>query len=345
MRRRLPSIALCRALCCALCGALAASATARGAEPATATPQATTHEAPATPELALTWQAPAGCPSPTDVEAQFVRLLGGAARTPSGKHIAASALVRAATSERWSVELATVLDGAVGRRNLSGDSCASVSSAAALILALMIDPAAAERATAPEPAAPESPPEAPPPKPEPEAVVRTTAPPKARAVAGMARVFGGVVVGVLPAPAPAAGLALGARARRLGAELSIVATEQRRVTASPDTSGDFRLVAGGARACGELGGRVVVWHLCVGGELERVTGTGLVAPARSGAALMGAGTGGLLVAVPLGARLALSLDLDAAVRPYHPAFLDSDAQLFKIPLISGFAALGLMVTI
>ena len=30
----------------------------------------------AEPELGLTWQAPQGCPSPADVEAQFVRLLG-----------------------------------------------------------------------------------------------------------------------------------------------------------------------------------------------------------------------------------------------------------------------------
>ena len=101
----------------------------------------------ATTELALTWQAPAGCPPSTEVQAQFVRLLGGPGRAPSAKHIAAAAMVRSTSStmDRWVLDLATVLDGAAGHRVLVGDSCASVASAAALILALMIDPSAAER--------------------------------------------------------------------------------------------------------------------------------------------------------------------------------------------------------
>src|SRR6476661_6237235 len=78
----------------------------------------------AEPELELTWQAPAGCPSPTDVESQFARLLGGAGRRPTGKRILASVLVRPASSDGWTLELGTVLDGAAGRRTLSGDSCA-----------------------------------------------------------------------------------------------------------------------------------------------------------------------------------------------------------------------------
>ena len=116
--------------------ALPCHGAAGGAEP----------EVPVAPELTLTWQAPAGCPAPVDVEAQVARLIGGPSRLPSGKHIDATAVVRSSSPDRWSVELATSMDGAVGRRNLAGDSCASVSSAAALILALMIDPAAAERA-------------------------------------------------------------------------------------------------------------------------------------------------------------------------------------------------------
>jgi hypothetical protein len=321
---------------------------ARAADPTPpASPAPTVRKPP--PELALTWQAPATCPTAADVETQFVRLLGGANRTPSDKHVEASALVRSASSDRWSVELATVLDGAVGRRHLAGDSCASVSSAAALILALMIDPAAAERAILAPPASP--PERAPPPAPRaPEAVVIAAPAPAPRALRGYARLFGGGVVALLPSPAPAAGLALGARRRRFSAEVSFVASGERRVGAS--ASGDFRLLAGGGRLCGALGGRAVVWHLCAGGELERLTGTGLASPARTETVLMGAGTGGLLVEVPLGARLGLSLDLAGALRPYHPAFCafcdlpaDTGSQILRVPLVSGFAALGLFITI
>jgi hypothetical protein len=305
---------------------------------------------PVAHELDLTWQAVPGCPSPADVEAQFARLLGGAARAPSGKRISASAVVRSTSHHRWTLELATVLDGAVGRRNLLGDSCASVASAAALLLALMIDPAALERAAGPrEPSASQTPAAPPPPAPKTPPAVAVSAPARApqapRVLGPFARLFAGADVGLLPSPAPAAGLALGVRVRRVGLELSFRATGVRRLAANPEATGDFQLLVGGARACGELGGHAVVWRLCLGGELERLSGTGMIDPVRSGTALMGAGTGGLCVAVPVSSRVALSLDLDAALRPYHPAFSDSGARIFRIPLASGFVALGLIFTL
>jgi hypothetical protein len=349
--------------------ALCLPLTAHAAEP----------QGPIAPELGLSWQAPAGCVSSADVENQFARLLGGPTRSSSGKHIAASATVRGSSSGRWTLELATVLDGAAGRRSLAGDSCASVASAAALILALMIDPAAADRAVAaadravaaadravaaaaragaatehsgaatelpappPSPTTPRTPPPptvaaTPPPPPTPPPVLRP-----------FARSFAGVVVALLPTPAPAAGLAVGARRGRIGAELSVVVTEELRAAAAAraGAGGDFRLVAGGVRTCGQLGARVVDWQLCLGAELERLTGAGFgVDVLRSRTVTMLAGAAGLLVSLPLGSRLALSLDLDAAVRPYHPAFvLDGVGRVFQIPLLSGFAALGLIVTI
>jgi hypothetical protein len=337
---------------------------ARAAEPAPAIAPAARAApvAPVAPELALAWQAPTGCPSSADVQAQFARLLGGSLRAPSGKRITASAVVRASPSDRWVLELATALDGAEGRRNLAGDSCQSVASAAALILALMIDPAAAERATAtveradtqsappaPPPTAPSMTLTTPPTTTAPATVTTKAAPAPPLALRPVARAFAGVVVALLPTPAAAAGVALGARRGRLGAELSFVATQERHAAAAELTGagGDFRLFAGGARACGQLGGRVVVWELCLGAELERLAGAGTgIAVPRTQAVTMLAGAGGLLVTLPLGSRLALSLDLDAAVRPYHPAFvLDGVGRVFQIPMASAFAALGLSLTI
>jgi hypothetical protein len=298
----------------------------------------------AEPELTLAWQAPAGCPASADVEAQFGRLLGGAARAPSGKHIEASVLVRASSPDTWTLELATVLDGAVGRRSLAGDSCASVSSAAALILALMIDPAAAERAVlAPAPPAPAA---APPVRARPpEAVVTAGAlPPTAPSWGAFARVFGGAAVGLLPGAAPSAGLALGARRGRFAGELLGAATDERREGAAAD-AGDFRLLVVGARACGALGGRAVVWQLCAGGELERLTGAGVTSPAHDAHALMGASTAGVLVTVPLGRRVGLTLDVDGALRLYHPSFSKNGVAIFQIPAASAFVAGGLVITI
>ena len=102
---------------------------------------------------------------------------------------------------------------------------------------------------------------------------------------------------------------------------------------------------GGARGCGVLGGHAVVWQLCAGGELERLTGTGISGGTRTETILMGAGTGGLLVTVPLGARVGLTLDLDGALRLYHPAFAENEAQIFRVPLASAFAAWGIILTI
>ena len=304
------------------------------------------------PELALTWQAPAGCPAPADVEAQFARLIGGPARLPSGKHIDATAVVRASAAEHWSLELSTTLDGALGKRHLTGDSCASVSSAAALILALMIDPAAAERALLAPPAhAPEPAPTGPPAARAPEAVVAAAPAPEPNPVRAFARLFGGAVLALLPEPAPAAGLAAGARRRWLAGELRLVATTERRVNATPDVGGDFRLLVGGARACGALGGRAVVWQLCAGGEVERLTGRGIASPAATQSVLLGAATGGLLVTVPLGARAGLSLDVDGALRLYHPGFCAfctttmPGTPIFRVPLANAFAALGFFITI
>ncbi|HTA17723.1 MAG TPA: hypothetical protein VK989_00440 [Polyangia bacterium] len=333
----------------ALLVSLAASPFARAAEPdATTTPASVT---PAAPELVLTWQAPPGCPTAADVQNQFGRLLGGDAHAPSGKHIAATINVRTPAPARWSLELATVLDGAAGRRNLEGDSCASVASAASLILALMIDPAAAERA-ATESAPPPPKPAAPPPSvtAAPSQARDTDSLPRARDVVGFARVFAGGVAALLPTPAPAVGVALGARRGRLAAEMSVLATGEERADGATISTvgGDLRLIVGGARACGALGGHAVVWNVCAGGELEHLSGTGFgtsIAPTGK-SILMGAGTAGLLVAVPVTATVALAFDVDAVARVYHPTMaIDMTNRVFQVPWLSAFATLGVVISL
>jgi hypothetical protein len=312
------------ALLVALCGAT----TTRGAEP----------------ELALSWQAPVGCPAQKDVETQFARLLGGPARVPTGKHIDASAVVRAPSTDRWALELSTSMDGANGRRNLSGDSCAAVAQAAALILALMIDPAAAVRAS--EPAPP------PPPPPPPTVTAPPPPPPPRKPVPLAARALAGGVFALLPSPTPAAGLAVGLRGDRYALEVLALATLESRADSSvlPTAGGDLRLVTAGPRACVGPGGKSVIFQACLGGELEWLTGSGFGVPgARSQRVVMPAGTGGLMMVVPLWPHVALSLDVVGAMRNDHPTFVldlaDGTNRLFQVPKASAFAAAGLILTI
>lgn len=302
---------------------------------------------PAPQELTLTWQAPATCPAPADVEAQFARLLGGAARVPTGKHVTATAAVHVAAPGRWILELTTVLDGAGGKRSLSGDSCASVASAAALILALMIDPAAAERAGTVE-----EPPPPPPPKPAPPPPTLVAPPPPAPPfLQPSARAFLGGVFLLLPEPTLAAGVAVGARHEHVAAELTFLATTERRGETAAGVGGDFRLLAGGARACGVVGQRVL-YQLCLGGELERLAGVGsaLEPPDRGPpTATMLAGTGSGLVAIPLAGPLALTIELGVAARTYRPTFTATVADVvtpvFRVPALSASGAAGLSLSL
>ncbi len=130
----------------------------------------------------------------------------------------------------------------------------------------------------------------------------------------------------------------------------MLATGEERADAAmiSTVGGDLRLIVGGARACGALGGHAVVWSVCAGGELEHLSGTGFgtsIAPMGK-SILMGAGTAGLLVAVPVTATVAIALDLDAVARVYHPRFtIDMTERVFRVPWLSAFAALGVVISL
>jgi hypothetical protein len=317
---------------------LACGASARAAEPA------------APPELALTWQAPATCPTAADVEHQFVRLLGGAGRVASGKHITATAAVRTTSPTRWILDLSTVLEGAAGKRSLSGDSCSSVASAAALILALMVDPAAAERAFETAPA----PPPAPPPKPAPAPTVTAPAPPSPSALQLHVRAFAGFAM--FP-QMTAGGIGVGARHGRLFVDvLGLVSTLYRPESAQAPAlaTADFRVMIAGARVCRAFRHR---WEggfvgLCAGGELERLSGTGAgLASSTPQTATMLAGTVSVPLFVPIAGRLALAVDVGASFRTYRPRFVatpavdgDPPVGILQVARAGGWAVGGLAIS-
>lgn len=94
--------------------------------------------------LSLRWEAPAACPDRAAVQGEVTRLLGGS--IPSeGAAIAADAHALEVEGG-FELTLRTEVEGALGERALTGHRCDELAAAAALILALMIDPEAVARA-------------------------------------------------------------------------------------------------------------------------------------------------------------------------------------------------------
>ena len=98
-------------------------------------------DALAADRLALKWTAPAGCPAAAEVKAEVDRLLG-ASRVQPAKTIDVSGAVSRDERGTWHVRLETPAGGTTRAREIHGASCRAVTDAAALVLALMIDPEA-----------------------------------------------------------------------------------------------------------------------------------------------------------------------------------------------------------
>lgn len=297
------------------------------------------------PELRLTWDAPETCPSAAEVEAQFDRLLGGRGRVPSSKRVEATATVRRSLDGIWNLRLDTTVDDASGHRDLEGDSCWAVAAAAALVLALTIDPNAAVRASLTPP--PEGPP-APSVPAAPAPVVKPSAGPlETKPLRPFLRAFGGVSIALLPQPGPVFGLGAGIRRGWIDVELSGLGSLETRANASdrPGAGGYFRLLAFGARGCGRataIGSPVAV-RLCAGGEIERMTarGFGVELPGSGGATLV-AGLGAAVAGLQIAPWAEIALELSGTVRPYHPTFvLTGVGEVFTVPAASALCALGL----
>lgn len=98
----------------------------------------------AQPRLSLQWDAPPACPDRAAVEAEVARLLGGA--MPNGTPAITAEGRAVALDGAFALTLRTEVEGARGERALRGERCEELAAAAALILALMIDPDAVAHA-------------------------------------------------------------------------------------------------------------------------------------------------------------------------------------------------------
>ena len=318
----------------------------------------------------LEWDAPADCPTAADVREAIDRTLPDTVADAS--IIVARARVAAAASQ-WRLELELDDRGRAGTRVLEASSCLELANAAALIVAIAVDPDVLLHGSAPEVRELESEaeaidslvpaPDARQPSPresvaetaregpdETDAVASESSPPaegssKSRLSFG-ARALAGASVGILPNATASLELAFalsgtGWRAE-IGAAYWTPTTADSRIA---DVGGRFQLGAAVLRGCGVPSVRRLGFPLCLALDLGGVHGRGVgeldarraVAPwvaLRPGAALRWA-------VLP---RLALWVGGDVVVPLTQVRFhTDRTPELFRLGAVGGTAVVGIEV--
>ncbi|MFT3776626.1 MAG: hypothetical protein QM820_65640 [Minicystis sp.] len=317
--------------------------------------RAASADEPPNPRIALRWTAPAGCPAGARVIAEVDRLLGDTgARPPSP--LTVSAVVSDDPAGGLRVQLEAAGAGGTRVRELHAASCEALADATALILALMIDPAAVAAAPpappAPEPTSPPASKPASSPGPEPTSppAPRPTSPPAPSLrprfhLLAWALADAGTLPGVAFAAGGAAALSLGA----LRFELSAGAWPSRSavIAARPTAGGDVSLVAGSAGACyGLLAPGPFDLAPCLAMEIGRLhaSGFGVTTPGE-GNALWAAAKGGARFAWSPASRVAIVLRLEAAVPFVRRAFVvENLGEVHRPGPVSGRAGGGVEIS-
>jgi hypothetical protein len=288
--------------------------------------------------LHVTWNAPEGCPSGEAVVLDVQRILGGG----TSRRAEARADVTRLGPQHWAVHLVTTVDGNPGERSLDADSCGSLASATALILAWTIDPGRAR--TSPF-SAPNEPSASTPWPPAPESFAPRN-PTRVRVLLAA----GGVGdLGMLPGVGTAAEVTVGVLVGRIRVEA--YGSDWLRQDATRAAEGShLQLLEGALRACyrGQLG-RVIELDPCAGGGLDYLASNGFgesMTLQRSGT--WGIVRGDLLLVWTLVGPLALRASLGLAVPLARPPVVIIDPQGNDITLhqaapVTGRAGLGLEV--
>lgn len=286
----------------------------------------------------LTWAAPDACPRAHDVTARMARLLSRSAEPLT--ELVAEANV-SSDGSAFALEMRIWQADRPAYRRLRATSCRELSDAAALLLALLVDPALQIE---PDPAPVRRAPAA-----LPAAAPRETGAATARtgASAWVWGASGSAVLdwAALPGPSPGLRAAISGERSRLRLELAVVwlplATEvARHAAGEPEKGGKFRLIASGARACHAV---FVSPRLsaCAVGELGalRATGFGTVHD-RSRSVLWAAAGPGLLAGIPFARNAQLALGADWLFALNRPRFALDNVGVVHRPAVAGarFAA-------
>lgn len=316
--------------------------------------------------LDLRWDAPAGCPAAARVRARVNRLTGSVRR-----QVKADAQVQR-EGAAFRLTLRTEVDGVAGARELRAPDCASLADAAALILALMADPAATAEAppagseSSSAPVASSAPGVAPDGS-APSATASSSAGPVSAASSAPAASSASAASSVEPAspvisasplrwgaslgasldaslgPGPGVGPAVSIEVSGARWEVAWWASWQPAraalVAGHPTAAADLSWLSSGLRGCVAPLERLRWAQLCGGGGALRIAAAGRgVSETRSGVALVPALTAGLQARLPLGGALHLEPGLDATAPLRRASFvLENAGPAHRLPVV-GFGA-------
>lgn len=334
-------------------------------------PEAAPQTAPERAGYRLSWAAPPDCPAEQDVRAAIDRSLGG---HPRDRSVDARVRVSALPGGEYHLEL-TLAGPDAGHRELTARDCRELADAAALIVAIAVDPALLERSEAPrvEPtpqglvpqAPPPPPPEpdpatpepAPPPTDPPGTAEPTTArgpapePPPPRAdgrsrAAVSLRVAAGPGFAVLPGITAALEVAAGFGGRWWRAEAGLTYWTPRATATGddPDVGGRFQLAAASGRGCVVPEAAPVRFPICAGLDAGVMIGRGVGADVDARTAVQPWVTvrAGPAIRWRMIPRLALWLGGDVLVPLARPRFHTSGTpDLWAVPGVAGAVVAGL----
>jgi hypothetical protein len=219
-------------------------------------------EAPQADGLALElgWDAPQGCPDLSSERAEIRRRVGDVHRALPAETVTAQGTIRVAPAGGYDLSLQTRVGAVTGERVLSGPDCQELAEAAALVLALLINPEATVSSK------PEPPPPSPPPPPTP--------PPPQRSGLG-----GGIAAilasGVLPRPAEGLSVRAFYQARYFLAALQFAGFLPQDTSAPllPGATASFYRLESALQLCAATpSGRRLGAALCLGGSVIRLHG-------------------------------------------------------------------------
>jgi hypothetical protein len=313
-----------------------------------------THEVVA-PVVDLAWDAPPECGSRDEFIADIEALLGRPLGQPDDPDLEVVARI---STEVDGVVLVLEFGRPVERaRELRGASCAELRDAAAVVLAVTIDPFVPlnePEPVEPEPVEPEpvepmpvaEPVAEPIPVAEPEPVAEPL-PAKPRELTVLLRLAGGVEYRALPTLAGGPSLALGLRWRALRAELvgSFWLSAAKRFDAAPDVGATISLGWVAPRLCGVPAVGRVSFPLCVGIELGGMRAAAFgTSDARARTLAWIAPQLGAAVHLHLSGPLALWVGVDAAIPVVRPSFTIAGlGELHRGPPFAFQGILGLEI--
>lgn len=302
--------------------------------------------ADATPHVRLRYSAPDSCPDDAQIVTGVEHFLGQPLREAREQELGINVVIQG-DPRGYAAKLSFRSARGVEDRFAEDTDCDKLAEAAALLVALAIDPdrvhaqqAAAVAAPAPPKAAP-VPPAPVPPAPAPASAPCPAAvppPPPRHAVAGLAALVG---VGVMPHVAPALGVDFGARLRRAQLELvgSYWPASTIDVPGASSAAIDISLATAGLRACGVL--PVSAWSLlgCAQGQLGDMSGSGELVDAAHTRHALFADVQALLVANYAATEPAPWVGLALAWQVKRPAFGLSQQRASDAPFRPSAVAL------